>query len=312
LLRSLLQNPLTWLTLILGGLFCLKQFSVDSGRRGDALLILTLASPILSLAIYRNAFPYFYVFILPLAVLLSGLIYCKLLEYARSRQSNVTTWLAVVLALAVFSSALPRRRPEWRNQLRVQRQLITTVHEMFPEPVEYIDRCSMISSFPQVGFFMSSWGMQLYRAGDTRPLTASVTEDQPVLLVANIRILDLRLPEEFDQRFMLPLLVEDTRTLRDNFIHHWGLIFVAGKHLRVSAGGDPTHFPILVSGPYTLEADFPATIDGQRVVPGQVINLAVGEHSVSGKTDEMITLRWGRNLYRPRESPIQFPIFVDF
>jgi len=313
LLASLQENPLTWLTLILGGVICLKQlFSAGSGGRADALLILALASPILSLAFYRNAFPYFYVFILPLAVLLSGLIYCKLLEYARNRQSKVTTWLAVVLALAVFSTALPRRRAQWRNQLLVQRQLINAVHEMFPEPVEYIDRCSMISSFPQVGFFMSSWGMRLYRAGETRSLTATVTEDQPVLLVANVPMLDLRLPEELAQRFMYPLLVEDARTLRDNFIHHWGLIFVAGKHLRVSAGGDPTAFPILVAGPYTLEAGLPATIDGQRVVPGQIVDLAVGEHSLSGEANGIVTLRWGRDLYRPREPPVQFPIFVGF
>ena len=43
-----------------------------------------------------------------------------------------------------------------------QRATLAAVHEIFPEPVAYIDRCSMISRYNKVGFFMASWQIAEY------------------------------------------------------------------------------------------------------------------------------------------------------
>ena len=197
----------------------------------------------------------------------------------------------------------------WVGSRPPKRQLIATVHRMFPEPVPYIDRCSMISSFPKVGFFMSTWGMDVYRH-DQRPVLAeAVREHQPPLLIANTPSLNLFLPERQAERFRYGLLAEDRRVLQESYIHHWGEIFVAGRHLEV-AGGE-TELTITIPGTYTLESAMGARIGGRALRPGESIELAAGSHVVETEAAGILTLRWGEDLYRPEAPPANEPIFAD-
>lgn len=310
LIRSLLENPLVWL-LILGGLGIVLAglFSRRPARRRTAVVLLALAVPMFTIALYRNAFPYFYVFALAPASLLVAQAFDQLGSLrASGRLRRALLW---IVAIGVFVTGLRNfREHRWPMQA-AQRQVIATVHEMFPEPVPYIDRCSMISSFPKVGFFFSSWGMENYRAGLTRPLTEVVRDHHPPFLLANTPTLNLQYSDEFAMRLPYALTREDWRTLRKTYIHHWGIIFVAGKRLDFPAA-EPVSFEILVPGIYTLEADMAIRLDGERLLPGETIGLEVGLHTAWSENPTYALLRWGNRLYRPTEEPIRMPIFVGF
>ena len=306
--RSLEDNALVWL-LLAGGLALAVRALGRPGERGRvALPLVALALPLATLVFYRNAFPYFFTYILAGAVLLCGLAWERLrrLEGGGGRLGRV---LAVALVAGVFVSGVANYLRQLPKGLVRQRQVITTVHRMFPEPVPYIDRCSMISTFPKVGFFMSSWGMDSYQRDQRTVLADAVREHAPPFLIANTPALNLFMSERQAERFRYRLIAEDRRILRQSYIHHWAEIFVAGKHLEV-AGGE-TETEIHIPGTYTLESAIEARIDGRLLGPGDTIDLAKGVHLVETETAGILTLRWGDHLYRPAGPPAREPIFAD-
>ena len=140
-------------------------------------------------------------------------------------------------------------------------------------------------------------------------LTETVREHSPPFLIANIAALDLQLPESSALRTRRHLTREDTRTLRDNYIKHWGIIYVAGKHLEI--GGDGSiEFPILIPGTYTVEGSGPVEIDAVALSSGATVQLDRDRHTLSGPTGTKVTLRWGDDLYRPNWPPPPPPIFL--
>ncbi len=310
LVRSLLENPLIWLLILAGlGIALAGLLSRNPVRRRVAVVLLALAVPMFTIALYRNAFPYFYVFALAPASLLAASTFDRLGSLQGSvRLRRILLW---VVAIGVFTTGLRNFDEHRRPMQAAQRQLIGAVHEMFPEPVPYIDRCSMISSFPKVGFFFSSWGMENYRAGHYPPLAEVVREHRPPFLLANTPTLNLQYPEELYRRLPFALTAEDWRTLRDTYVHHWGIIFVAGKRLDLGPP-EPESFEILVPGTYTLEADTPIELDGATLHPDQTVFLEAGRHAARSERPTRAVLRWGDRLHRPREEPLRLPIFVSF
>jgi hypothetical protein len=303
LLRSLGQSALVWV-LLTGGLL---QAILDLRSRRSMLPLLVLALPLATVVFYRNSFPYFLACILAPAVLLCGLALDRLRRLA-DRSGRLGPVLATAILIGVFATGVANYVRQLPNGLAGQRLLIATIHRMFPEPVPYIDRCSMIASFPKVGFFMSTWGMERY-ARERRPVLAEAVRDHaPPFLLANTLPLNLLLPDSEAARLRYRLLREDRRTLQRHYIHHWGIIFVAGKRLRLAAGD--TELEILIPGAYTLEGELAVAIDGRPVEPGAVIELAAGRHVVTAATAGPLTLRWGDNLYRPTTPPPRKAIFV--
>ena len=98
------------------------------------------------------------------------------------------------------------------------------------------------------------------------------------------------------------LFPQDFEVLQKNFVHHWGPIWVAGK--KFPAGKkNATDFEILIPGRYTLSAEAPVAIDGQLVMPGEVIRLGPGFHHLAkGSTNREVTLKIGEHLFVPSES----------
>ena len=190
--------------------------------------------------------------------------------------------------------------PQVPAKVEPQRRLVEGVHAIFPEPVPYLDRCGMISSFPRARVFMSTYILQRYRERGVPAMARIVAEDQPRFLLANVSGLALEQPWDTVQTYERRLLKEDFEFLQNNFVHHWGAIWVPGKRLTLS-GSAGTPFLIAVAGPYTVESERAFTIDGVLTHHDDVIQLGAGDHVATGTGS--VTLRYGARLPRPPFHP---------
>ena len=264
--------------------------------RGQSLVMIAFALPLLSFIFYRNAYPYFYVFILPSAVILAG--------YAVEQLKLSKIILACLAGLMVLNIIFiySGRKDE---TLSVQVQTVDVVHKMFPEPVAYFDRSGMISSFPKAGFFMSGWGLRSYTLKGGSPLLNEMEDKAVPLLIDNSPAISAALAGKPS-----PLFDNDAAALKDNYIHHWGHIWVAGKTLNVRS--EPVDIMVLIPGLYTLQSDREVSINGDVNVPETTIFLERGLHTVQSARPQIVTLRWGKNLYRPATQSLKTPIFSTF
>lgn len=311
--ESLRADALFWVFLA-GGLVLALRFVVAPGllKRADALRLLVLFLPALTFLFYRNAFPYYWAFALAGPALVAGLTW----EYLEQRVGRIGQLvnrgaLVAVAALILYAGfAIP-----FQKNLHVQGQFLEVVHRVFPEPVPYIDRCAMVASFPHAGFFMSTWGMEGYHARG-RPLFAEILRrEQPVFIVANNLPLDIGVSDQVRRRYLDPaydLLPADLAVLRDNYVHHWGPLYVAGKRMEVKSAGDVESFEVLVAGTYTLEAAGAARIGGTPVAPGGTVELTQGVHELAADVPGGYVLRWGDNLPIPDHLPPRKPLFTGF
>jgi hypothetical protein len=257
------------------------------------LPVLLLAAPILSLVIYRNAFPYFFPFIMLPAVLAAGL--------GAEAMTSRSLRLVVIAAMALPPLAVVPRA--WTEDQSAQRMVAHAAHELFRSPVGYLDRSSMLPSFPHSGFFMSTWGIEGYLAGGKPRLAQAVVGDQPPLLILNSPLLrDAVAPRGGPLPWRL--LPTDAEALRENYIEQWGPLWVAGKSLPAAG-----NFAIVIEGTYTLECRGRRQVDGADLPCGGTTKLSPGEHSWAGGA---ATLRWGDHLPVPAERVPTKPIFYGF
>jgi hypothetical protein len=256
--------------------------------------VLLFAAPLLTLAIYRNAFPYYFPFILLPVALTAALG----VEALRDRLLRLVVLIAMALPpLAVIPAA-------WREDQAAQRAVARAAHELFPSPVRYIDRSSMLPSFPKTGFFMSTWGVEGYLDGDQPDLARAIAREQPPLLLLNSPLLEEAVAPT-GLALSSHLLPRDAKALRSNYIEQWGPLWVAGKKLPVETG----QFDIEIVGRYTLECQGARQIDRADTPCGGTINLAPGAHGWAGGA---ATLRWGDHLPTPVEPLPAEPIFYGF
>jgi hypothetical protein len=311
LLNALIANAFVWLFLAFGTVSLFKRLRNGHERR-EAAILLSLLLPLGSLVFYRNAFAYYYIFVMPAALVVAGVRFDEVFRRALGGRAKV----AVPFLILMIGSLILTFAVNYRSVLHSyivsqgyinegQRRTIEAVHRIFPDPVPYIDAKSMISSFPKVGFFMSSWHFENYHDAGV-PIFRSLLQDkQPRFLLANH---DALLVDDADESaaHSLPvrrsLLPEDRRTLRENFVHHWGEIFVAGKRIAMSPGARQ-EIEIMIGGPYTVEFDSPVIIDGVLYDHGSVIQLPPGNYMVEADQSGVLVLRWGRHLYRPIDTP---------
>ncbi|WP_220771093.1 glycosyltransferase family 39 protein [Shewanella sp. MBTL60-007] len=305
---SLLYDLLFWLALIYGiKVTCVASLPQRQLGRSERLSLLSLAFPLCTIFFYRNAFPYFYSFMLAPATVLCGVAWDGLKHSSKSSREThvITSCLLFFMALSItyHGFIIPKQRT-----LQVQYEFVELIHKLFPSPTEYIDCCSMIASFPKQGFFMSSWGMESYIKASQPLLKSAIAVEQPSFVIANNQFLDhARIPETNSNR----LLSEDLTALQENYIPHWGALYVAGKHLDLRAGR--TSFSISIPGVYTLEASHSITIDAQRLSPGETLFLIKGSHiATPSQPEQEVTFRWGNNLYRPPLQSRYQPIFTGF
>lgn len=304
LMQTLRWDTPTWVLLLLGFGVVVAGLLYERGRvRASFLCVAMLASPLASLYFYRNAWPYYYVCLLPGASLLAGALW----RFAELR-ARTRPLLALLAALVM---AVPVARTAWlwydnnsEDEIAAHKDLIAAVHEIFPEPVPYIDRCSMVSSYPKVGWFMSTWGMSRYHREGQDVMADLLREEQPKLLINNIVHLDISRSRR--KKDKLALRPGDFATLKNNFIRHWGRLWVAGKRLQAKPDEEGTPFEILIEGAYTYEGKAPVELNGERLDPGDVVELSQGDHRVRSLEEKTVrvTLRYGDHLLKPERKPI--------
>jgi hypothetical protein len=172
----------------------------------------------------------------------------------------------------------------------------------------------MVSSYPKRGLFMSVWGMSNYYRRGVPIMLSVIEQDQPRFLIANRRMLELDDlgPDEYGPAHF-GLFKEDVATLKANYIHHWGALYVAGKRFSSSVAGSSRTFEILIEGPYTVESTGPVILDGRQMQPDDVVTLERGTHRLQmSEAVPNVTLRWGNHLYRPSEAAPEGPLFTGF
>jgi hypothetical protein len=296
LIASMAESLLNWLILLAAVQLALWQAVRTGGEgRARAVALAGFALPLATLLFYRNSFAYYYVFMLaPVAVLVAPLAERGLLRRRRDLA-------AAILVLGAGFNAAQARSPV----LAAQRATLDAVHRIFPSPVAYIDRCSMVAAFDKQGLFMSSWGVERYRDAGQPVMRRILEESRPALLLVNAPALARAMHRKTGNE--LDLLPADAATLRENYIPHWGVIWVAGKTMTL--GARPVAFEILVPGRYTLEGAAPVRVDGVERTPGEVVLLGAGMHRAAGPAGERLTLRWGSRLPRPAASPPAAPVF---
>jgi hypothetical protein len=284
-------------------------------RMSKYYLMLPLLIPLLSLLSYKFSYPYFYTFIIPPAVFFSGVLINKLVKDYKSRESKVTIVTIFSLILIFFMNFIGHYKIHAFDQTVSQKEIVDIVHKIFPEPVPYIDRCSMISSFPNVGLQMTTWDMEKY-ADANRPIMSRILfKHSPVFILANIVHLDLALPRGQIGIYKInPLLKEDFNILKENFIHHWGSIYVAGKQFYFdSTKRSQIIEKLFIPGIYTLEADDKVMINGVVYEPGSKIKFERMTYTIEPlKLPMTITLRWGNDLYKPTFEPATQPLFLGY
>jgi hypothetical protein len=314
---SLAQDLMIWCVMLVG-LYTAATALRDAPQRRRALGLLGLAAPLLTIPFYRNAFPYYYVFALagPVVLCGGGAAGIRALFGFRPRLSGALVALIAASLVAGFGGRYVHRLKD-RNAM--QHQLIEVVHRMFPQPVPYIDRAAMIPSFPKVGFFMSTLGMEIYHAHGQPIMRELLVSRQPKFIIANTGSLKLeRPPRKALTVGRYPLLPADAALLRENYVHHWGQIWVTGKRLSLPRIGETRRFEVLIPGIYTLESPRRVVIDGMPRGPGDKVYINQGWHTVSAEapdartTPDEIVLRWGSDLYRPKQAPLPGSLFQPF
>ena len=276
--------------LLLTGLGAALTMIAAKPTRLPALAVLGCGITILCVIIYRNAFPYFFPFILAPSAILAA-VAVDAIPLLRKYVSVLGLILSCVAAMVAI---------EWSGRdLKSQRQVIAAVHNLFPRPVHYIDRNSMISSFPKRGFFMSTWGMLNYEASNVPVIEPLLRADVIPLVIANGPALENALEGSALAPGNRMLSERDKESLRGNFISHWGPLWVAGKVLHAPV--QRAEMNILVPGTYTVEGS-QITINGRVYSAGSTVELSRGRHIVSAEGTLPITLRWGDHLRRPTDS----------
>lgn len=280
----------------LGLLVAIVSCIKNKSNRSRDIIIIAMALPLLSFVFYRNAYPYFYAFIFPTAVIVAG--------YATARlQTSKSVMIFISATLTAIIVLLHNIRTQ--DTRIAQTQTITAVHEIFPEPVNYFDRNGMIASFPKAGFFMSSWGIRNYGLAGKPWFSLDMDRKIVPLLIENSPAISSALRNE-----TTPLLEKDAAALRDNYILHWGHIWVAGKTLSVSETVE--QFTISIPGKYTVECQKNIWIDGQLYSAGDIIILDRGAHNVRSDGEQTLVLRWGDKLLKPVNKANAKPIFTGF
>ncbi|MEM6407571.1 MAG: hypothetical protein AAF700_04050 [Pseudomonadota bacterium] len=276
------ETALLWALLSLGPttLALIGILRAGSLRRG--VLLVSFALPlIVSVIFYRNAFPYFFPYIVPPLMVVAAVGAARL----RNGSGALLTGL-IVLSLA---SGIWQGAKAFGENANLQRATIAEVHRLFPEPVHYIDHNAMIATFPRELFFMSSWGIENYRDAGVPVMADYIQEHAPPLLLANrLALLETMAGTEVIDH-PHGLLPEDQAVLRASYIHYSGPIWLAG--LEATLGSETVSGRLPIPGRYRLESPVPVVIDGRRVSDGEVIE-GSGEVEMSGPVGIEVRLIW--------------------
>ncbi|MEM9425128.1 MAG: hypothetical protein AAGA06_00355 [Pseudomonadota bacterium] len=274
------ETALLWAVLSLGPITLAVIGMLRAGSLRQGIMLVSFALPLLaSVIFYRNAFPYFFPYVVPPLMVV--------VAFGAMRVGRGPL-LAGLIALSLVSGIWQGIKALGENA-ELQRATIAEVHRLFPEPVHYIDHNAMISTFPRELFFMSSWGIEGYRSVGEPVMAAYLEKHAPPLLLANRWALHqaMTAPEVTDLPYAL--LPEDQAVLRASYVHYSGAIWLAG--LEMTLGSETTARALPIPGRYRLESPVALMIDGRRVSDGDIIE-GSGLVTISGPVGTDVRLIW--------------------
>jgi len=258
---------------------------------------------LLPVLFYRNAFPYYYVVMLAPACVVIAVVIDEIRAVA-ARFGRAAAGSGAILLVFVLLA-----HHAWDNVMTLrfdgqaaQRLVISAVHRIFPTAVPYIDHSGMISSFPKVNFFMSTWGIESYLAGGKDFMPGILAAHRPPLLLANHAAL---IPGSLLFR---RLRKSDQLLIRDSYVNYWGPIRVAGTELVVPSGGVAlARLPF--AGQYRIESDVAILIGGQRYDTGDRLEWRADSQdlSIQAVAPSPVAIRvriaWNGARDPPRDDP---------
>jgi hypothetical protein len=227
---SLRHDAIFWIVVVaalVGAVVLLRAARQTQTTQRPLWAALALALPLGAVLVYRNAWVYFFVSIVPPLAPLVAVVTAEALR----RRPRVATATIVALAV-VLAGRVALHAQQQRDEVSEQRQVLDVVHAVFPTPVPYIDRCSMVATFQKVGPFLSTWVVENYRADQHAVFVDVVHEEQPRFLLAD-GALDFDAKKKKNESRLLP---DDEAILRRNFVPVWGPLWVAGHALELRAG----------------------------------------------------------------------------
>jgi hypothetical protein len=253
------ENQTAWWLLVAGAV-C-SVLSPRFRRAGACALSL------LPLLFYRNAWPYYYVVMLAPACVMAAVAG----ENLRQALQALRWPFAPDLATLALSLLLSVSAASYITQLRAdetgtQRTVVAAVHRIFPEPVAYIDHSGMIASFRKVNFFMSTWGLENYRAAQQSFVERALAARAPLLL-ANRPVLEPGRPE-----FKSRLLPRDRALIEQFYQPYWGPIRVAGAAVEL-VGNETLLAELPFPGRYRVETEAAISVDGVVRRNGEIIDV---------------------------------------
>jgi hypothetical protein len=301
--KTVYKDAIIWLCLIIGIISTFKEIQMKNEKSLMLRQLLPLLILPLTVVFYRNAWPYYYVFIIPPVLIYCGMVIDKIALSVNSTKSTLSWWIMTILFLSVFCTMVSFYTNRNSNETITQRNLVNLVHQIFPKPTPYIDGCSMISAYPKIGFFMTSWGVEEYRKLNIPIYRDLISKHHPAFLIANRNCIDPQRMMAKETKSEYELLDKDKEVILKNYVKHWGGLYVAGKKFEFSNVSETQQFEILIPGIYTVESDAVVSIDGADYKPGSQVMLEETNHTICAMGKPMnVILRWGKNLYRPDES----------
>ena len=267
-------------------------------KNSERVALVGFVLPLMTIAFYRNSYPYYFVFVLAPAMVTVGPALNRLLGY-------IGYWPYIAILSA---NALVLNLVEPRQVLANQRSLVAGVHQIFPRPVAHFGFSGMIGDFPRpLSILVSGWGLQSYRSGE-QPTLIELANERPIpLLIVNHPVIVAAVENRPSAESLLPA---DAKMLRENYLQHWGIVWVAGKRIPKGTGTTATEF--IVPGTYTVEGGN-IRIDSNALSAGEVVYISRGKHVFTADPFNDADVRWGNHLTVPsRAPPSGNALFTDY
>jgi hypothetical protein len=261
----------------------------------ERIALAGLFAPILTLFFYRNALPYYYTFMLPPVVAAVSIV---ISEFRRKFGTVLVSALFLLTAVLTWVK-------EDNAAIRNQRTVLDAAEKIFPDKVAYIDFCGYLGSFPKANAFLTSWGIELYKAGHY-PSIRQILANRPVpLVMSNHPMFGTLFKTKEDVPDLIP---GDAAVMRATYIHFWGPYWVAGKEFEATA--EEADINLLVPGPYTVRGG-PLRINGKEHRDGEVVVLSRGQYRIApmGADAKLI---WGKRIVAPTKPAPEGPYWTSF
>jgi hypothetical protein len=251
-------QPLAWGLMTLGLVIALAH------RRHVVAATALSALPGL---IYTGAYTHFLVVTMAPLSLLAGMSIQWFQDL--TEPAGYQRWRPLLTATMLFGLLFPfagyLERPLLDRQ-RIQRDIVAGVHQIFPQPVSYLDRCGMVATFEKANGLVTRSSVARYRDGGEPTFRSLIRERRPAFVLMNAPLFSPGKPSSNG------LLEEDRRAIDKLYPRYWGPIRVAGGRANVVAGESAT-VEVPFPARYRLESTDAMVVQGVIRQPNDVFTV---------------------------------------